>query len=114
MQWQQRVCNSVCGMCRHMTACWVHVQVVVEGGWRNKIAYPIIESLNIPIMRTWNQTVPMWSLHHHYNLKCGTQCDATLLSSSLHNNCLVFVSCMVQAELFLCLAYGLFKQNCLC
>ncbi|KAK9901586.1 hypothetical protein WJX75_003489 [Coccomyxa subellipsoidea] len=49
------------------------LQVVVEGGWRNRIAYPIIESLNIPIMRTWNETVPMWSFHHHYNMRCGHQ-----------------------------------------
>lgn len=45
----------------------------MEGGWRNKIAYPIIEDLNIPIMRTWNETVPLWSYHHHYNMKCGDQ-----------------------------------------
>ncbi|BDA42198.1 hypothetical protein COCOBI_03-0850 [Coccomyxa sp. Obi] len=49
------------------------LEVVVEGGWRNRIAYPIIESLNIPIMRTWNQTVPLWNFHHHYNMKCGNQ-----------------------------------------
>ncbi|EIE20684.1 hypothetical protein COCSUDRAFT_57252 [Coccomyxa subellipsoidea C-169] len=49
------------------------LQVTVEGGWRNRIAYPIIEALSIPIMRTWNETVPMWGFHHHYNMRCGHQ-----------------------------------------
>ena len=51
----------------------MHAQVTVEGGWRNRIAYPIIEALSIPIMRTWNETVPMWGFHHHYNMRCGHQ-----------------------------------------
>ena len=42
-------------------------QIVVEGGWRNKIATPVWEGLGVPILRTWNQTVPLWSLHHDYH-----------------------------------------------
>ena len=42
-------------------------QVVVEGGWRNKIASPVWEGLGVPILATWNHTVPLWSLHHDYH-----------------------------------------------
>jgi hypothetical protein len=42
-------------------------QVVVEGGWRNRIASPLMAALRVPIMRTWNQTVPLWFQHHDYH-----------------------------------------------
>ena len=41
--------------------------MIVEGGWRNKIAYSWMEDLGVPVMRTWNETVPLWSYHHHYH-----------------------------------------------
>lgn len=47
------------------------VQIVLKGGWRNEIAYRMIPELDIPIMRTWNETVPIHFLHHHYNDHCG-------------------------------------------
>eukprot|EP00884_Botryococcus_braunii_P012833 jgi/Botrbrau1/21550/Bobra.174_2s0051.1 len=47
------------------------LQVVLEGGWRNKVATPIMESLGIPIMHTWNQSLPLWWTKNHYNPKCG-------------------------------------------
>ena len=57
-------------VCSPANSLHAHVdQVVVEGGWRNKIATPVLEALGIPIMRTWNQTVPLHFLHHHYNPK---------------------------------------------
>lgn len=46
-------------------------QVVLKGGWRNEIAYRMIPELDMPIMRTWNETVPIYFLHHHYNDHCG-------------------------------------------
>ena len=42
------------------------MQVVLKGGWRNEIGYRMIPELNMPIMRTWNETVPIYFLHHHY------------------------------------------------
>ncbi len=39
------------------------MQLVAEGGWRNKIALPVMRDLGIPIIHTWNQTVPMWQYH---------------------------------------------------
>ncbi len=47
------------------------MQIVLKGGWRNEIAYRMIPELNMPIMRTWNETVPIHFLHHHYNDHCG-------------------------------------------
>ena len=47
------------------------VQIVLKGGWRNEIGYRMIPELNMPIMRTWNETVPIYFLHHHYNDHCG-------------------------------------------
>ena len=48
---------------------FVHLwpQIIVEGGWRNKIALPWMDALGVPVMRTWNETVPLWSYHHHYH-----------------------------------------------
>ena len=37
----------------------------VEGGFRNRIANPIVASLGIPIVHTWNFSVPMWEYYHH-------------------------------------------------
>lgn len=44
---------------------------MLKGGWRNEIAYRMIPELDMPIMRTWNETVPIYFLHHHYNDHCG-------------------------------------------
>ena len=49
---------------------FARAQVVVEGGWRNKIALPTMRSLGIPVMNTWNSSVTLWS--YHYNYKVGT------------------------------------------
>ena len=58
--------------CLHREGCpailsFPATQVVVEGGWRNRIAYPWMEALGVPVMRTWNETVPLWSYHHQYH-----------------------------------------------
>ncbi|KAK9832530.1 hypothetical protein WJX81_006130 [Elliptochloris bilobata] len=47
-------------------------QVIVEGGWRNKIALPAMHSLGIPVMNTWNSSATLWS--YHYNYKGGEDC----------------------------------------
>ena len=43
------------------------LEVVVEGGWRNKAARPIMHQLGIPQIEIWNKTVPVWRYHHHYH-----------------------------------------------
>ena len=40
-------------------------QEIVQGGFRNRIANPVISSLGIPIIQTWNLSVPMWEYYHH-------------------------------------------------
>ena len=47
------------------------LQVLAEGGWRNKIALPVLEGLGVPIIRTWNQSLPMWQYHTNYSEKDG-------------------------------------------
>lgn len=38
---------------------------IVQGGFRNSVANPVISSLGIPIIQTWNLSVPMWEYYHH-------------------------------------------------
>ena len=38
---------------------------IVQGGFRNRIANPIISSLGMPIIQTWNLSVPLWEYYHH-------------------------------------------------
>ncbi|BDA49809.1 hypothetical protein COCOBI_14-4290 [Coccomyxa sp. Obi] len=45
------------------------MQIIVEGGWRNKITLPVIERLGIPIVHTWNLSVPLWQYHHSFQEK---------------------------------------------
>ncbi|KAK9825923.1 hypothetical protein WJX81_007164 [Elliptochloris bilobata] len=40
--------------------------VVLEGGWHNRVALPVLEALGAPVMHTWNSSVPLWQYHHHY------------------------------------------------
>ena len=40
-------------------------QEIVQGGFRNRIANPIISSLGIPVIHTWNLSVPLWEYYHH-------------------------------------------------
>ena len=43
------------------------LELVVEGGWRNKAARPMMEQLQIPLVETWNTTLPVFRYHHHYH-----------------------------------------------
>lgn len=47
------------------------MQIIAEGGWRNKLALPVINALGIPIINTWNQSLPMWQFHTHFSEKHG-------------------------------------------
>ena len=51
---------ALIGMC---TSCCdgipQYLQVVLEGGWRNKLARPVMAALGIPVIPIWNQTVPL-------------------------------------------------------
>lgn len=44
------------------------MDVIVRGGWRNRLTLPVIEKLGIPIMDTWNQSVPLWEYHHGFQV----------------------------------------------
>ena len=46
-------------------------QVLVEGGWRNRLQLPMIAKLGIPIIHTWNLSVPMWEYHHGFQVRCS-------------------------------------------
>ena len=39
---------------------------VARGGWRNVMSNPLMAELGVPVMHTWNYSVPIWNLHHHY------------------------------------------------
>ena len=41
-------------------------QNVVEGGWRNKLAYMGLHDLQMPIIHTWNVSLNMWNYHTNY------------------------------------------------
>jgi hypothetical protein len=44
------------------------VQVIVDGGWRNKLTLPVMKELGIPIVHTWNLSVPLWQYHHSFQV----------------------------------------------
>ena len=39
------------------------LQVVHEGGWRNQISRPVMHALGIPVIETWNKSIPIWQYH---------------------------------------------------
>ena len=43
------------------------LELVLEGGWRNKAARPMMAQLGIPLVETWNKTLPVFRYHHHYH-----------------------------------------------
>ena len=51
-------------------------QILVEGGWRNRIAGPVMQKLGIPVLAIWNQSLPLWDFHHNYQnkLDCTHMC----------------------------------------
>ena len=44
----------------------LHAQTIVEGGWRNKLAYLGLADLQMPIIHTWNISLNMWTYHANY------------------------------------------------
>ncbi|KAK9825884.1 hypothetical protein WJX81_000941 [Elliptochloris bilobata] len=60
------------------------LQVIVQGGWRNKILSPVVAGLGVPVMETWNQTVPLWQYNHHYNPTCGDRYDCGDCTHTCH------------------------------
>ncbi len=59
-------------------------QVIVGGGWRNRILTPIVAALGVPVLHTWNQTVPLWQYNHHYNPNCGDRYDCGDCTHTCH------------------------------
>ena len=39
------------------------LKIVHEGGWRNQLSRPVMTALGIPIIETWNRSVPIWQYH---------------------------------------------------
>ncbi|DBA69131.1 TPA: hypothetical protein ACH3X2_013099 [Trebouxia sp. C0005] len=39
------------------------LKVVHEGGWRNQLSRPVMTALGIPVIETWNRSVPIWQYH---------------------------------------------------
>ena len=42
-------------------------QIIVEGGWRNRVIRPLMRELAIPMVELWNQSVPLWEQHSWKN-----------------------------------------------
>ena len=51
-------------------------QNVVEGGWRNKLAYMGLHDLQMPIIHTWNVSLNMWNYHTNY--RCPMRIQSAL------------------------------------
>jgi hypothetical protein len=63
-------------------------QTVVEGGWRNKLAYLGLADLQMPIIHTWNVSLNMWNFHTNY--RRAVQCcpkHHTLMILTSHHPC---------------------------
>jgi len=56
----------------------------VGGGWRNQILTPVVAALGVPVLHTWNQTVPLWQYNHHYNPNCGDRYDCGDCTHTCH------------------------------
>ena len=48
-------------------------QLIVEGGWRNKAAKSVLQPY-MPIVESWNDTVPLWKFHRD-NVMQGYECS---------------------------------------
>ncbi|KAK9841328.1 hypothetical protein WJX74_003987 [Apatococcus lobatus] len=53
------------------------MRVVTTGGWRNSLAYSLMDELHVPVVYSWNETLPLWQYHQAYRseLRAG---DCTL------------------------------------
>ena len=50
------------------------LQGVLAGDWRNQAANPVMRELGIPVLHTWNWTLPLWEYHHNYNRRGKSDC----------------------------------------
>lgn len=41
-------------------------KVVTIGGWRNSLAYSLMDDLHVPVVYSWNETLPLWQYHQAY------------------------------------------------
>ncbi|KAK9868045.1 hypothetical protein WJX84_001376 [Apatococcus fuscideae] len=42
------------------------MRVVTQGGWRNTLAYSLMDELHVPVVYAWNETLPLWQFHQAY------------------------------------------------
>lgn len=45
---------------------------LLAGGWRNALADPVMRAAGVPVVHSWNESVPLWQTHR-YNAK-GLEC----------------------------------------
>ena len=60
---------------------------VLQGLWRNQAAREILGHMGVPIIETFNDSVPLWEFHRWYSLP---GCHA----SFLHQACSVTMPCI--------------------
>ena len=79
------------------------LELIVEGGWRNKAARPMMEYLGIPLVETWNKTLPVWKYHHHYHENpdhndCTHWCHPSPYQMWIYDTLLVLRATLPQVE----------------
>lgn len=47
---------------------------MLEGGWHNRVALPVLDALGVAVMRTWNSSLPLWQYHHSYQWPVRAPC----------------------------------------
>jgi len=52
------------------------MQMMADGGWRNQIAVPMMREAGIPVIHTWNQSLPMWQ--YHLDKDCTHSCHPSM------------------------------------
>ena len=70
-------------------------QVLVEGGWRNRVMHGVMQRLGIPMVQIWNQSMPIWDFHHNFQTKddCTHMCHPSAYQvRGCHSRSLAFLS----------------------
>jgi hypothetical protein len=79
------------------------LELIVDGGWRNKAARPMMEQLGIPLIETWNKTLPVFRYHHHYHENpehsdCSHWCHPSPYQMWIYDTVLVLRQTLPQIE----------------
>lgn len=62
-------------------------RVLMEGGWRNKLASPVMTQLGVPILQIWNHSMPLWQYHHNFQVKddCTHMCHPSAYQVAVYS-----------------------------